>query len=203
MAAGAGGTAAAAAAAGSSAAASGSSQGSSGKGSSNKAIVAAFQRAKRQKADKAVAKFFYGEGIAFNKAKSPFFIDMVNAIAACPGYKPPAYNAVRTNLLDDAKHGTDRDLLLFDKRSAQTKCTVTSDGWSDPVSHPLLNILAVNPIGAKFLTAVNTEGEVKSGLYIATALLEAIDGVGAENVVQVVTDGASNCTSAGRIVMDK
>lgn len=166
--------------------------------------MVALNGAKRQKADKAVAMFFYAEGIPFFKARSPFFHNMISAVAAAgPSYKAPGYNALRTHLLDGAKRSTDTELAMFDKRSSDTGCSITSDGWTDAASHPLLNVLAVNPIGAKFLTAINTEGQVKSGLFIATELLQAIDMIGSERVVQVVTDGAANCTAAARIVKDR
>jgi hypothetical protein len=42
---------------------------------------------------------------------------MVNAIAAAgSGYVPPAYNAMRTTLLDDLKTSTGSELRLFDLR---------------------------------------------------------------------------------------
>lgn len=149
-------------------------------------------------------KFFACEGIPFNKAREPWWREMISAVAAAgPGYVPPAYNAMRTTLLDNLKSTTESELLLFDMRSKDTMVTLCSDGWTDVAKHPLLNVLAVNPVGAKFITALNTEGEVKSGLYIAGALIECIEDIGPEHVVQVVTDGAANCSAAGRIIMEK
>jgi len=56
-------------------------------------IVAAMQLASRRAADNAVAMFFFAEGISFFKARSPFFKDIITAVAAAgPGYVPPAYN---------------------------------------------------------------------------------------------------------------
>jgi hypothetical protein len=61
--------------------------------------------------------------------------------------------------------------------------SIVSDGWSDPdgLSGPM------------FLRAINTAGDTKSKEYIFERLVETIDFIGAENVVQVVTDNASNC----------
>lgn len=57
--------------------------------------------------------------------------------------------------------------------------------------------------GPMFLRAINTEGEVKKKEYIAENMLVVIDEVGAQNVVQVITDNAANCRAAGIIVEQK
>ena len=49
-----------------------------------------------------------------------------------------------------------------------------------------------------FLRAVNAEGEIKSKEYIAEKLIAVIEEVGSRNVVQVITDNASNCKAAGK-----
>ncbi|WIA31485.1 hypothetical protein OEZ86_002378 [Tetradesmus obliquus] len=194
---------AAASASGSSVAAAASNQGSNDK-TEQRAIVRAFKRARSSAADKAIMKFFACEGIPFNKARSSWWRELISAVSAAgPGYVPPTYNAMRSTLLDNLKSSTESELLLFDMRSKDTMVSLCSDGWTDVAKHPLLNVLAVNPVGAKFITAVNTEGEVKSGLYIGGALIECIEGIGPEHVVQVVTDGAANCAAAGRIIMEK
>ena len=54
-----------------------------------------------------------------------------------------------------------------------------------------------------FLRAVNAEGEIKSKEYIAEKLISVIEEVGSRNVVQVITDNASNCKGAGLIVQQK
>ena len=54
-----------------------------------------------------------------------------------------------------------------------------------------------------FLRAVNAEGEIKSKEYIAEKLIAVIEEVGSRNVVQVITDNASNCKGAGLIVQQK
>ena len=65
--------------------------------------------------------------------------------------------------------------------------TVVSDGWDDRARRSLLNVLTVTPMGAMFVKAVNTTGRMKTGQYIHDVLAEAIQELGPENVVQVVT----------------
>jgi hypothetical protein len=58
----------------------------------------------------------------------------------------------------------------------------------------------VSPKGELFLKAVDTCGEVKDAAFIAARITEAIHEVGAENVIQVVTDSAAVCKAAGKII---
>jgi len=51
-----------------------------------------------------------------------------------------------------------------------------------------------------FLKAVDTRGETKDAAYIAGQLIDCIREVGADSVIQVVTDSAVVCKAAGRLV---
>lgn len=82
-------------------------------------------------------------------------------------------------------------------------CTLTSDGWSSTTNRPLLNVLSVNPMGAVFLTAVDASGSVKSGKFIADLLAGQIEKIGAQHVVQIVTDNAAACLSAHDILTER
>ncbi|XP_013607877.1 PREDICTED: uncharacterized protein LOC106314569 [Brassica oleracea var. oleracea] len=53
------------------------------------------------------------------------------------------------------------------------------------------------------LRAVNIQGEAKTGEVIAEMIIECIKEVGHENVVQVLTDNASNCVKAGALILSK
>jgi hypothetical protein len=73
-----------------------------------------------------------------------------------------------------------------------------SDGWTNIKGQPLLNVLASNSVGSCFLYAEDFSGIEKTSEAIAEFLLKAIEEIGPKNVVQVVTDNASNCKAAGR-----
>ena len=51
-----------------------------------------------------------------------------------------------------------------------------------------------------FLRADNCQGEIKTKEYIAEKLRSVIEEVGRQNVVQIITDNASNCKGAGLIL---
>ena len=66
-----------------------------------------------------------------------------------------------------------------------------------------MNVFAVSTRGAMFLNAMDCEGEVKDGPFIANILIQAIEQVGPQNVVQVITDNAKNCRAAGLLVEER
>jgi len=65
---------------------------------------------------------------------------------------------------------------------------------------PLINFMAVTESGPIFLNSVNAEGEVKNQHYVAEKLEDCIKEVGAQNVIQIITDNAFACKAAGVIV---
>jgi len=67
----------------------------------------------------------------------------------------------------------------------------------------LINVISQSPHGAMFLKAVDCEGQMKDSQFIANILIEAVELVGPENVVQVITDNATVCRAAGLIVEGK
>lgn len=164
-------------------------------------ITSAFQKVDKASADASVARFFYANGLPFNAARSSQYSDMIDQITKMPpGYKPPTYNRIRDELLDQEKARVAADLKSCIDSSAKAGPDITSDGWSDARSRPLLNFLLLTTKGAQFIKAVDTTGQSKTDDYIADMLSEAIEEAGPENVVQVITDSAANCKAAGKLV---
>ncbi|XP_026398694.1 uncharacterized protein LOC113294514 [Papaver somniferum] len=60
--------------------------------------------------------------------------------------------------------------------------------------------MVVSEAGAMFIKAVNTQGSVKDKEYISKLIIETITEVGHQNIVQVITDNAPVCKSAGLLV---
>ena len=60
--------------------------------------------------------------------------------------------------------------------------------------------MAVTELGPMFIKVVNCEGNVKDRFFMANLIKEVIMEIGAQNVVQVITDNAPVCKAAGMIV---
>eukprot|EP01018_Ginkgo_biloba_P022716 Gb_06996 [translate_table: standard] len=110
-------------------------------------------------------------------------------------YKPPSYEALRTTILQRSKE------RLTNKLESIKGCTIISDGWSDMMHRPLINVLVYSPQGVLFVKAVDAMDHTKTSEFIFKILEEAVLEVGEENVVQIVIDSASNCVGAGKMIM--
>ena len=64
------------------------------------------------------------------------------------------------------------------------------DGWTNIKYRPLINLIVTNTIGAYFLSVIDCSGKKKDASFQFQILKDAIEEVGASNVVQVVTDSA-------------
>ncbi|KAF6159904.1 hypothetical protein GIB67_032988 [Kingdonia uniflora] len=72
------------------------------------------------------------------------------------------------------------------------------DSWKDKAKHSLFNFLVYCPSGITFLKSVDIDDNRLTADYLITLFKDIIDYVGAENIVQIVTDQGSNFKAAGR-----
>ncbi|KAK8482697.1 hypothetical protein V6N11_055808 [Hibiscus sabdariffa] len=166
-------------------------------------ISRSFDMNARAQLDEEIARMFYTSGLPFNLARNPHYHRAFTFAAThnIPGYVPPGYNKLWTTLLQQEKKNNVEKLLQPIKATWQEKgLTIVRDGWSDPTRKPLINFMANSGNGLMFLKAVNCFGEVKDKFFIANLMKEVIDEVGHQNVVQIITDNATNCKGAGEII---
>eukprot|EP00198_Chlamydomonas_reinhardtii_P008787 XP_001698124.1 predicted protein [Chlamydomonas reinhardtii] len=115
-------------------------------------------------------------------------------VAAGPKYAPPGYNKIRTTLLDKVKKHVKEKLQPFFEKNKRSGCTVTSDGWSDARNRPILNIMVCARGEAVFYKSVDMSSVLnKTGEEIAQVIIAAIEELGADDIVAVITDSAANC----------
>lgn len=115
-------------------------------------------------------------------------------------WEGPSCEGMRTRELKNEKNRI--QVQLEPLKAAWTKygCTVLCDGWSDIRRRNVYNILVSSCKGTMFLRAIDASsaGTVVSGPYIWEHINKAIEEIGPENVVQVVTDNGSNCVAMGQ-----
>lgn len=155
--------------------------------------------------DLAVARMCYSTGVSFNVVNNKHFKEMCQTIANYgPTYQLPSDHPIRSSLLQHEYDTVSRRVDQFHAAHlSQTGCTIVSDGWSDVQRRPLLNILLVTPAGATFLNSIDTSGEVKNAPFIADVISAAIEKVGPQHVIQVITDSAANCKASWEIIKEK
>lgn len=163
-----------------------------------------FHISTREEVDQKIASMLYQNGVPFNVVRSPSWADMVHAINTAPkGYKSPNYEKVRTSLLDKEQSKVHQALTPLMQDWSTHGVSIISDGWSNVRNESLVNVMAVSGGRAIFINAYEVSAVEKNAANIANLLFKAIDYVGPSNVVQVVTDNASNCKAAGGLIQRK
>lgn len=149
--------------------------------------------------DRKISRWFYANGLHFDAASSPYFAEMLAAIAALgnPNYRPPSPEKICKDYLQEEV----TRILLERKAAAESwakwGCTVVSFGWTDVERSPLVNVMVSGSQGTTFCKAIDTMGEHKSSEFVAAKIKKVIRKVGSENVVQLITDLSDSCTRAG------
>lgn len=156
----------------------------------------------RNHLDAEIARMFYTGGLPFNLARNPHYLKAFQFAADnnLSGYIPPNYNKLRTTLLEKELEHLDMLLEPIKATWREKGVTIVSDGWSDPQRRPLINFMATSESGPIFIKSVNCFGEVKDRYFIADLMEEVIEEIGPMNVVEVITDNASNCKGAGELI---
>eukprot|EP01018_Ginkgo_biloba_P025883 Gb_25508 [translate_table: standard] len=116
-------------------------------------------------------------------------------------YKPPSCEALRTTILQRSKERLTNKLESIKETWKHIGCTIISDGWSDMKHRPLIKVLVYSPQGVLFVKAIDAMDHTKTSEFIFKILEEAVLEVGEENVAQIVTNSASNCVGAGKMIM--
>ncbi|CAN1127283.1 hypothetical protein LINPERPRIM_LOCUS29530 [Linum perenne] len=148
-----------------------------------------------------VAKFFYDAGFALNAAHSPYFQASYSAATAIgPGFVVSSYHALRTHLLADCKRECQLLVEGYRETWAKRGCTLMADGWTDKRGRTLINFPIYCSRRLCFFKSVDATKEIKTAKVLFKMFDEVIKWIGIPNVVQVVTDNASNYLKCGKII---
>ena len=64
-----------------------------------------------------------------------------------------------------------------------TKGIIISDGWTNVLGRPLMNILVICLKGDFYCKSLDCGNETKDIIFIATKLIEKIDIIGPKNII--------------------
>lgn len=78
-----------------------------------------------------------------------------------------------------------------------------SDGWTDQKGRTPIEFLVSCPKGTMFIKSVDASAQIKDARTLCDLLDVFILEVGAENVVQVITDNVTNYVAAGRMLVNR
>lgn len=79
-------------------------------------------------------------------------------------------------------------------------CSIVMDGWTDIRHRPLINIMVTSTAEPYFLSAIDCSGHSKDVHLQFQILKDAIQEVGPQNVVHIVTDAAQVCRTTRKMI---
>ncbi|CAN1801574.1 hypothetical protein LINPERHAP1_LOCUS23021 [Linum perenne] len=127
--------------------------------------------------------------VSFNSIDNDEFKQMCEAIGQFgPGLKPPTQYDLRETLLKSEYARTKSLLKDRDEEKMKNGCSLMTDAWTDMKS---------------FIKSKDTSDVSHTSEVIFNLVDNAIEEVGAEHVVQVVTDNASNNMGAKALLLEK
>jgi hypothetical protein len=164
----------------------------------------AYKKELRKDICRRIGRFIFSKALPFNTVNDPFWLPMVEGIASFGvGFKPPSMHELRTWILKEEVEDIDTYLLVHKKAWKQYGCSIMSDGWTDGKNRVLINFLINSPAGTWFLKSIDASGSIKNGSLMLKYLDDVVNEVEEENVVQIITDNASNYKNAGTRLMEK
>ncbi|GJZ75180.1 ribonuclease H-like domain-containing protein [Tanacetum coccineum] len=82
-------------------------------------------------------------------------------------------------------------------------CSIMTDAWSDRKRRSIMNLCVNSKLGTVFIGAKDFSDKAHTSDHIFEYVDKCIEDVGVENVVQVVTDNASNNMGAAKLLHEK
>ncbi|XP_042466041.1 uncharacterized protein LOC122048553 [Zingiber officinale] len=141
-------------------------------------INEAYKKELREKTCMAITEWMYDAAIPFNAVNYSSFKRMLDLVGQYGiGLKGPSYHEVRVPFLKKAVDSVTNDYIKScETEWAKYGCSLMADGWTDKRQRTLINFLLLDRF---------------------------VERVGEVNVIQVVTDSASNNVLAGKLLEAK
>ncbi|XP_070025199.1 uncharacterized protein [Nicotiana sylvestris] len=156
----------------------------------------------RDRAVTCFARWMYDAGLPFNCVNyTDTFAAFIEAVGQYgPGMKPPTYYEVSGPYLK--KEVVEVNKIVEEHKVEWNKfgCSIMMDKWIVRNGKMIINILVNSLKGSLFLESVYASNSSTDSTKMYSLLKSTIDSIGAENVVQVITDNASENVKAGEMV---
>ena len=151
-----------------------------------------------------LARWVYEAGIPFHAIQNDSFVRFVEAVGQFgPGYRPPTQYQLREPLLKEEVERTKLSLKKQEEEWERNGCSIMTDAWSDRKRRSIMNLCVNCKDGTTFLSSREDSASSHTGSYIFEYVDKCIEEVGPQNVVQVVTDNATNNMAAATMLKVK
>ncbi|XP_061358953.1 uncharacterized protein LOC133303104 [Gastrolobium bilobum] len=153
------------------------------------------------RAYRSISKWMIVSGLPFNAANDPCFQEMFDAVCNLGAdFKAPTMHMLRGALLDSWVDEVHDLVESYRNVWKHTGCTIMADGWTDRCRRTLINFFVYCPKGTVFLKSVDASHASKTAYLLYQLFKDIVLFVGPENVVQFVTNNATNNVAAGRLL---
>jgi hypothetical protein len=142
--------------------------------------------------------------IPFNACDNDEFKQMCEAIGQFgPGLEPPCQDALRERLLEEEYERVKSLLQEREDEKIKNGCSIMTDAWSDRKRRSIMNLCTNCADGTSFISSKEMSDVSHTSEVIFDLVDKAIEDMGPNNVVQVVTDNASNNLGAKKLLEEK
>jgi len=153
---------------------------------------------------KYIARWTYNHAISFNACDNDDFKQMCEAIGKFgPGLAPPTANSLREGLMEEEYARTQSLLQEREAEKLKNECSIMTDAWSDRKRRSIMNLCTNCADETTFISSIEMSAMSHTSEVIFELVDKAIKDIGADNVVQVVTDNASNNMGAKKLLPEK
>ena len=142
--------------------------------------------------------------IPFNACDNDEFKQMCEAIGQFgAGFQPPSQRDLRETLLEEEYARTKSLLEERDAEKMKSGCSIMTDAWSDRKRRSIMNLCTNCAEGSSFISSKEMSDVSHTSEVIFELVDKAIEELGPDDVVQVVTDNASNNMGAKKLLVEK
>ena len=142
--------------------------------------------------------FLYFTAIPFNAIDNDEIVQMCEAIGQFGvGFEPPSQDHLREVLLNE-EYARTRNVMLV-----KNGCSIMTDAWSDKKRRSIMNLCMNCADGTSFISSKEMSDVSHTSEVIFELVDKAIEEIGPDDVVQVVTDNASNNMGAKKLLHEK
>ncbi|CAN6716044.1 unnamed protein product [Malus baccata var. baccata] len=165
---------------------------------------AAIWKERAHQVDQYVARWVYKAGIPFHAIDNDSFKCVMEAVGQFgPGYLPPSQYELREPLLKEEVERVKKSLKKHEEEWALNGCSIMTDAWSDRKRRSIMNLCVNCKEGTIFLSSKECSSKAHIGEYIFEYVDKCVEEIGPQNVIQVVTDNASNNMAAANMMKKK
>ncbi|XP_015159983.1 uncharacterized protein [Solanum tuberosum] len=144
----------------------------------------------------------YDAGLPFNSVNHKSFDKFIETVGQHgPGMKPPTFHEVRVTHLTKEVGKVEKNVDEHKVQWTKFGCSIMMDKWTARNGKMIINILVNSQIDSVFLGSVDASNESTDSTKMYKLFESTIERIGPENVVQIVTDNASENVKAGSMMM--